>query len=110
MKGTHCPNCNTDIGTAAIIKAAWHTRIKCPHCNTRLVYKPTPWLMLLLYILIYAFLVFLFLTSTSSSEQDNSSIGFILNLVIIFLLWQPFEFIIAKYLRKTRELVKYEKS
>jgi len=37
--GKHCPACGSDVGWLSVLMAATPTRIRCPHCRTRLGYQ-----------------------------------------------------------------------
>ena len=98
VSGKHCPNCREDIGTFAIMKAGLPNLIKCPHCKEKLKFKPFPFLLVGVLTLIYFFCV-LWL-----SPPPLNATNIIILCVLAYVLWQPFEYIIAKYLRAKSQL------
>jgi len=104
MNGTHCPSCNNDIGILAVVKATLPTRIKCPHCKMRLMYTPIPWIQVIISIILYIAVLVLALSFTSTFKEVSEGMIIIIEISIIILLWQPFEFYISTYLRKNCHL------
>jgi hypothetical protein len=105
INGSICPNCNQDIGIEAIMKAGLPTLLKCPHCRAKLRYKPVGLGMLLLsvviYIPIFIFANYIILRFLSPSH----SIRFLIIIIMAGLLWLPFEYLIAKQLRRKHNLI-----
>ena len=104
MSGKHCPKCKQDIGVFAIFKAALPSRIKCPNCNTRVVYKPFPWTVTLITIIFYIGLLALILPVFYVVQDYFGDYKSLAALIFAFALWQPFDVFIAIYLRKKSEL------
>ena len=104
MNGTHCLNCNKDIGFFAIMKAGLPTKIKCPHCKTKLVYSRIPWTQSIISIVLYIIVLLMVLPLISQIEYFNEITEFTVGLVFVIMVWQPFEFYLARHLRTHCEL------
>ncbi len=100
--GTDCPNCAKDIGVASIIKAPLPNMMKCPHCNVKIKYKNLPWLILLTCVTLYVLLIIVAIINLDVIQYQRNRL---VELLIIFALWMPFEVVIARALRKNSELV-----
>jgi len=107
---TQCPKCNVDIGLASVMKAMFPNRIMCPHCGTRLTYKPVPWLMIIICAFIYTLFLILVLSHTSNLELPNIFMNLAVNMVLVFLIWQPFDYLITRHLIRSCQLSIYEKA
>jgi len=88
----------------AVVKAALPNRIKCPHCKSRLVYKPFPWVLTLISLVLYLALILFAVMGYRSVFTINENFAIILNIFIAIVLWQPFEFALATRLRNKHEL------
>ena len=97
--GKLCPNCNKDIGIMSVYRAGSPTRIKCPHCKSRLYYKPFPWVLGVVLISIYLAIV-LFFADMNIFSSNFDALSFSKEILLIFVLWQPFDLVITLYLRK----------
>lgn len=101
--GRLCPNCNNDIGLWAIIKAWLPTKLKCPHCKTKLTYEP--WQIPLVILCIILYITLLIALSWVTNILILNIIYFILTWALLCIaLWQPFELLIAYYLRNKSKL------
>jgi hypothetical protein len=98
VNGKDCPNCKMDIGLLAIVKAGLPNLIKCPNCKKRLKYKPFPLLLSGVCIIVYLSIILLL------TPLILSKINIVFTCVVAFLLWQPFEYFIAKHLRAKYQL------
>ncbi len=108
MNGSICPDCDKDIGFMAVYKASLPSRIKCPHCGTRVHYKPFPWVTSIISIAVY---IALLLISLDYLIEIGNSIGlneFITIILAAIILWQPFEVMITMHLRKRASVFKRE--
>ena len=88
----------------AIVKAALPNRIKCPHCKSRLVYKPFPWALTLMSLVLYLALIVCVVIGYRSLFTVSENMTIILNILIAIVLWQPFEFALATRLRNKHKL------
>ena len=105
-EGTNCPACGKDIGLWAVMKLGWpNLGLKCPHCRTRLKYQPAGFGFLALSAAVYVPLAFVVLLMVRPSFAEQRSIGFVVWIILCFILWQPFELFIAHRLRNTAKLV-----
>jgi len=111
MSGKNCPNCSKDIGIMAIVKAGLPSRMKCPHCRTSVLYKPFPWVFTtFLVILFFIILITLIPVTYIPSFESLSGLAPFVRIMLIGLLWLPFEVILGLYIRKKCQLVlKYNK-
>ncbi len=98
-EGKICPQCGKDIGFSTIMMAGLPTMMKCKFCKTKIKYEKIPWLLLLTCAIIYFMLVYVIL-----NVLFNLGVGLVISLLLIFLLWQPFEIVLAWYLRKNGSL------
>lgn len=103
-KGTHCPKCKRDIGIWAVMKAAWPTLLKCPHCKTKLVYKPVGWLLLAIFSSVYFSVLGILITAISRSFTIPTNTKLIALVLIAAILWQPFDYFFVVRLRKYHTL------
>ena len=104
VNGKICPSCSKDIGVLAIIKAGFPSKVKCPHCNSKVIYKPFPWLFASLLTLIFFGVLVITIPITYSAFENLGGLAPIARLIVIALLWLPFEIILAKYLRQKSNL------
>jgi hypothetical protein len=56
-RGNECPACGENIGVLAVFRAPLPNRIYCPHCQERLRYGHTDWLVAAAVLLLSALLV-----------------------------------------------------
>lgn len=105
MSGKECPICKEDIGLLPIIKAGLPSRIKCPHCKSSIKYKSFPWIILSISVIVFIALLYI---SVPAIENSLEKLEFyyreLLVIIYLILLWQPFELIMALYLRNKSEL------
>jgi len=93
--GKHCPVCGKDIGVWAVLKASWPTRVRCPHCKTRLSYGAS----VMLPVGLVAFLALLFYVVTLKYRLSDLKFHLIFfGLAVAILL--PFELTASFYLRR----------
>ncbi|WP_444940636.1 hypothetical protein ACJJI3_19405 [Microbulbifer sp. ZKSA004] len=104
MKRKNCPVCDKDIGVLAIVKAALPSRIKCPHCKTRAVYKPFPWVLSVLSLVLYLALLIITIAVYSHYFSFNENTHLAIYILLAILVWQPFELVIANRLRNKHNL------
>ena len=99
MNGKNCPGCSKDIGVLAIIKAGFPGKLKCPHCNSKVIYKPFPWLFTSFLTLMFFGILVITIPMTYSTFEDLGGLAPIARIIFIVLLWLPFETVLAQYLR-----------
>ena len=104
MPRSNCPSCQQDIGVASVFFASSPSRIRCPHCRTRLRYvdiRPVLWILALAAAIAFG-------SSYALSEyviQIESSALRLLVFVALFIgFWTPVELAIAFYVRKNKTL------
>jgi len=103
--GRDCPACKKDIGLWPVFRAAWPTRVKCPHCKSTLRYGIRVWRTFFIFVLplTLALLVLSFaLTWRVFGTLDIVSFAF--SLLLFVVAWGIFEIISAVYLRSHRAL------
>lgn len=105
MSGKICPTCNKDIGILTLIKSRLPNGIKCPHCNTPVIYKQFPWLLTVAMILLLLALIFTIIPITYSHFEVLGGLAPIARIVFIAGLWLVFEFLLSLYLRGRCTLV-----
>ena len=108
-KGKICPNCGKDIGILDIMLAGLPNRIKCPHCKSRVKYQNAS-LFLSILLVIGLLLVVLVHPLVKKMNISPQPLEFIVFIFSVWLLWQPFEFIAALYLRSNKVLGPVKKS
>lgn len=112
VDGKLCPECNQDIGLWAIIKLSWPTKLKCPHCGTKLRY--TPWqipfvvLSVIVYLLVVALVISLIylIIANHFALMSRPNIIWVGGVICLFnvALWVLFEIMIANRLRNYSKL------
>ncbi len=105
MNSKNCPNCKKDIGILSIFKAGLPSRIKCPYCNSSLIYKPSAWrvvLVSLIFIVPIIIAIFYFVFEQLSLSKP---IELLISFGVSFVVWEVFEVYFALRLRKSYELV-----
>lgn len=103
MPGANCPSCQQDIGILSVFFAPSPTRIRCPHCSTRLCYTGVRGL---LWILAFAAAV-TFGCSYALLDLlaiESSALRFLAFVALFIVVWAPIELAIAFYLRKNKTL------
>jgi hypothetical protein len=109
VDGKHCPKCQSDIGYWAVFSAGLPNRIWCPHCQSRLEYRNTMGLTILVVLLaigLSAFAVFQVLSLPPGDVVDR----ILILCAIIFGVWIPIELLLTRYLRHHRQLVCFDSS
>jgi hypothetical protein len=101
--GKHCPACGKDIGLSTIMVAPLPNLIRCPHCRTRLVYRDTARVLVLLLLLATALGVGAFV-AVERLPLPNLWTRLAVIIAGMFLLWLPIELWAAIYLRRTKRL------
>lgn len=110
MSGKNCPSCSQDIGMMAIIKSGFPSKIKCPHCNTAIKYKPFPWLFTSFLAITYFCFLVIVIPITYIVLENLGGLAPVVRIIVIALLWLPFEIALGKYLRAKCNLeLKYNK-
>ena len=107
--GRYCPACDKDIGLLSVFLAAWPTRLKCPHCKSRLRYDINVWRTFSILVLpLSVVLLALSLMLMHFIFGNLDPIPLVLSLVLFTVLWAAFEVISAVYWRshKTLRIVK----
>jgi hypothetical protein len=101
--GKHCPACEKDIGIWPVLLAGLPTRVRCPHCKTRLTYGNS--LLLVLGVVAMASLVGVasyYITASYLGRNSRLSdpAKFYGVAVVLFLgLWLPVEVAFTLYVR-----------
>ena len=103
--GKHCPACGKDVGMASVMTALWPTRVKCPHCKTRLAYLNGAALVINL-LAVWAALgvVACYALQRWFSPQKPQFYFAIAALVVA--AWLPIEFIATLFMRRFGRLEK----
>ncbi len=104
-QGSKCPNCRSDIGLWPVIKAPLPNMMRCPHCNTKIKYEKTGWKIPLLCAISYLVIIYLVLSSATFLDAISFLKMAIIVMTSCVILWQPFEFALALYLRKNQKLI-----
>lgn len=105
MSGTDCPSCNRDIGVWTVMKVGWPTLLKCPHCKAKICYEPIGWSMLLISMAVYIPLLILSMSLLETFLHFNVFVEIFVLILIATALWQPFEYLTVKRLRKRHKLI-----
>jgi DNA-directed RNA polymerase subunit RPC12/RpoP len=103
--GKHCPACGKDIGLWSVLTAGLPTRVRCPHCSTRLSYGGDSTLMICLFAILLAAgaAAFYFARQLHPITQSR----FYITLVLLALaLMLPVELAATFYLRRHGILIK----
>ncbi len=109
MEGKHCPGCGKDIGVWAIIKASLPSKIRCPHCKVALHYARLPWLWLAVSLSCALVLMPLAVATLYGVMEPHGGSNVLLNLLVMALIWLPFEVALAYRMRSRGTLqLKYK--
>jgi hypothetical protein len=100
--GMHCPECGKDIGVWPIFSAGLPSRIWCPHCHSRLRYRNTTGVLLLILLVLVGVLAGAYFTA--SALPTSQTIGLVIFGVIALGAWVPVELVVTWFLRNYREL------
>ncbi len=104
-QGSKCPNCKNDIGLWTVMKAPLPNMMRCPHCKIKLKYEKTEWKLTLLCLIIYLFIVYIVFSNMKFLYIISFFQMSIIVMVICIVIWQPFEVILALYLKRNQKLV-----
>ncbi len=63
--GKHCPSCGKDIGVWPILSAGLPSRVRCPHCKSRLRYRKTARIIAFVLVGLYVLVVGAFVLASS---------------------------------------------
>lgn len=105
MSNNNCPSCNTDIGFLAVFKAGLPNWVKCSSCKAAVKYSPFPWLFTAACVVFYAVLLYFTFSELNSFFSRFISSEFVVEVLVIFILWVPFELALCIYLRKNCKVV-----
>jgi hypothetical protein len=103
--GRHCPACGKDIGLWPVVAAPLPNLVRCPHCRTRLKYRDTLWLFVVvifvaLILAVGAFAVAQLLIGEPILLTAATAV------VILVVAWVPIEVFVAAYLRRSKVLTR----
>lgn len=99
--GSHCPNCQTDIGFWAVVKSPLPSSIRCPHCQSKLKYTNNSLPLTLIVPAIYLCLLVYLVLGPLSLYQS-----IVINIAAALALWLPFELGLTWLLRQYFKLEK----
>ena len=98
--GKVCPACAKDIGVWAIFSAGGPSRIRCPHCRSRLRYDGAIAVMALPFaVVVLAALVVHEVAVDVGVARPGLFVA-----ILLLVTWVPVELLLALYLRDHRTL------
>jgi DNA-directed RNA polymerase subunit RPC12/RpoP len=98
--GKACPACGKDIGVWAIFAAGVPSRIRCPHCRSRLRYDGA----VAVIALPFAVVVLAALVVHEAAVDVGIARPELFAAVLLLVTWVPVELLLALYLRDHRTL------
>jgi uncharacterized protein (DUF983 family) len=101
--GKHCPRCGEDIGVWAIVSAGLPSRLRCPHCRSRIEYQDAGGFIALLVILAIGFGYAAF-TVAKMIVPAGHSLQIAVFAALLLAVWIPVELAAARFLRNRRRL------
>lgn len=101
--GKHCPDCGKDIGIWPIFSAGLPNRIWCPHCSSRLKYRVTAGMLLVLTLLVVGLTAGAYYISSRYAGM-NWRLWAMVFAGLVIVPWIVVELAIAAYLRSRRKL------
>jgi FlaA1/EpsC-like NDP-sugar epimerase len=103
--GRHCPACGKDIGLWPVVAAPLPNLVRCPHCRTRLKYRGTAWLFVV--VIFVALIVAVGAYAVAQRLIGEPDLLTAATAVIILVVaWVPIEVFLAAYLRRTKVLTR----
>jgi hypothetical protein len=117
--GKHCPACGKDIGIWPVLSAGLPSRVRCPHCKSRLSYGSGLSLLLIALIVLVLvvcvgiasyYLASQHLAAGSRVSQPIKFYGIVAGVFLALWLpvWLPLEIGLTLYIRSRGELKKAE--
>lgn len=98
--GKVCPACGRDIGVWAIVTAGLPSRIRCPHCRSRLRYDGA----VAVVAMPFAVVVLAALVGHEAAIDVGIARPGLFVAVLLLVTWVPVELLLALYLRDHRTL------
>jgi uncharacterized protein (DUF983 family) len=98
--GKHCPSCGKDIGVWPVFSAIWSNLIWCPHCKSRLRYRKTGIVIVVLFAvgIVIAACVFVIVRALEIAWPRSVWAA------IVLIFWVPVQLALARFLRNRRQL------
>jgi len=101
--GKQCPACGRDIGVWPILSAGLPSRIRCPHCFTRIRYRGIAGVLLFL-LAAFPVVAVAALWAASVIPGLSADVQSYAAVVILLVSWAAVELAVARFLRGNREL------
>lgn len=98
--GKHCPSCGKDIGIWPVFSAALPSRIRCPHCKSRLRYRKIARVIAVLLVGLCGLVVGAFVLVSSLATPRRGLIW----AAVVIISWVFVELVTTWFLRNRREL------
>jgi hypothetical protein len=98
--GKVCPACGKDVGVWAIVAAGVPSRIRCPHCRSRLRYDGAMAVM----AFPFAVVVLAALVVHEVAVDVGVARPGLFMAILLLVTWVPVELLLALYLRDNRTL------
>ncbi len=104
-QGKICPICNKDIGIWTVIKTPLPNMMRCKNCKSKITYEKKGYLIIFISSLVYVALLVATFHLFNVLDRFSLVQSVVIWAIICILYWQPFEVIIAIYLRRTQKLI-----
>src|SRR2546426_3074941 len=102
--GTDCPSCHKDIGVLSVFVAGTPSRIRCPHCRTRLRYVGIRRLLWMLVLIGASVFGGSFILVQYVFQIENKDKACVIWAGLVFGSWAFVELAVARYLRRNKVL------
>ena len=98
--GKHCPSCGKDIGVWPVFSAMWSNLIWCPHCKSRLRYRKTGMVI----VVLFAVAIVIAVCSIALVRALEIARPRAVWPAIVLISWVPVQLALASFLRTRRQL------
>ena len=98
--GKHCPGCGKDIGVWPILSALLPSRVRCPHCKSRLRYRKTA----IVIAVVLGGLCLLFIETFVWFSSFRTPRRGLIWAAVVVVSWVLVELVLTWFMRNRREL------